>query len=223
MQTKSDFYNTKAKEYKTENNESSLRYKKALQLAKITDKSKVLDIGCKDAALKRLCESQSFDIEYFGMDISAEVLNRFSLTDNKHFMVGDAGKKIPFPDNTFNFIFALEIIEHVESPTAMLKEIHRVLKADGKFILSLPNPYFYIEMLANFKKKSDTEGHISSFTFQNIMRLLQFAGMKITDSCGTYTRLPFSSRFRNDRQYTIVSTNMFFLTRSYIFRTEIIP
>ena len=45
---------------------------------------------------------------------------------------------MPFADNSFDCVICLETLEHVENPFTALKEIHRVLKPNGKLISSTP-------------------------------------------------------------------------------------
>lgn len=56
-------------------------------------------------------------------------------------VIFDAGKKYPFSDNSFDLIFCSSLIEHVENPDEMLKEIRRVLSQKGYLYLSFP-PFY---------------------------------------------------------------------------------
>ena len=49
--------------------------------------------------------------------------------------------KTPFPDNSFDTITALELIEHFnsEGQDRFLNEVYRILKRKGQFIVSTPN------------------------------------------------------------------------------------
>ena len=44
-----------------------------------------------------------------------------------------------FPDNTFDFVFSFQVIEHIQNDKEYIKEISRVLKPGGKFICTTPN------------------------------------------------------------------------------------
>jgi SAM-dependent methyltransferase len=214
---KREFYNIKQAEYSHQDFEAELRYNRAIGLAELITGTNVLDVGCKYALLKHLIEKQGISIDYYGVDISDRVFKDIKGITKSNFIVSDVSRNLPFPNDTFNFIFALEIMEHVENPTNMIYEINRVLKKDGAAVISVPNIYAWNEILANIKKMPDSEGHISSFTYQNLERILNFADMKIDKYCGTYCRIPFSKRFLKTN-YHLFKTNALFLSRSYIYK-----
>ena len=216
---KKEFYIEKEKSYAPVDQEAILRYNRAIELSKIKNDSTLLDIGCKYAFLRDILLEKSIKSDYYGVDITDKVFDKIKDFDPHKFFVADASQSLPFEDGKFDFIFALEILEHVESPTKMLQEIYRVLKPDGILILSVPNPYAWNEILVNFKKQKDSEGHISAFTWQIMQRLLEFVNFKIDDISGTFVRVPLSKRFMKD-SYKILKTNNMFLTRSYIFKAK---
>lgn len=50
-------------------------------------------------------------------------------------IVGDI-HALPFPDNTFDRVMCIEVLEHVKDPRQAFKEMKRVLKVGGKLVLS---------------------------------------------------------------------------------------
>lgn len=42
-------------------------------------------------------------------------------------------------DNSFDFVISFQVIEHIQKDDLFVKEIHRVLKPGGKFIVTTPN------------------------------------------------------------------------------------
>ena len=46
--------------------------------------------------------------------------------------------EIPKPDNHYDAVVLTQVLEHVPDPWATLKEIHRVLKPNGRLLLSVP-------------------------------------------------------------------------------------
>jgi SAM-dependent methyltransferase len=48
---------------------------------------------------------------------------------------------LPFQDGTFSTVIATEVFEHLQDPRAAVKELHRVLKPQGKLLLTVPFLY----------------------------------------------------------------------------------
>jgi len=49
--------------------------------------------------------------------------------------------KIPYPfsDNSFSLIMANHVLEHLKDPFKTMKELHRILKSEGKLIIRVPH------------------------------------------------------------------------------------
>ena len=90
---------------------------------------KLLDIGCGTKPYEPYLSVK----EYIGVEIDSER----SRTTSKADIFYD-GKKIPFTDKEFDCALANEVFEHVFNPTEFLHEVNRVLKMNGKFLLTEP-------------------------------------------------------------------------------------
>ncbi|MBI3556693.1 MAG: class I SAM-dependent methyltransferase [Deltaproteobacteria bacterium] len=55
------------------------------------------------------------------------------------FVKADLNGKLPFASNQFGVITAIEVIEHLENPRHLLREMFRVLKPGGLAIVTTPN------------------------------------------------------------------------------------
>lgn len=86
---------------------------------------------------------------------------RFFSDENNSFFVGDMENlKRIFPENNcFDVVVSFEGVEHLKNPEAFLNEISRLLKKEGKFIVSTPprkphgSPYYTKEYsLEEFKE-----------------------------------------------------------------------
>ncbi|MDO8503215.1 MAG: class I SAM-dependent methyltransferase [bacterium] len=55
------------------------------------------------------------------------------------------GRRLPFSDNSFDIVTSIEVIEHVEDPDRMLREIWRVLKPDGILHITTANKWWPYE------------------------------------------------------------------------------
>jgi ubiquinone/menaquinone biosynthesis C-methylase UbiE len=61
-------------------------------------------------------------------------------TKNVNFVVGQEGA-INFPQNYFDIVISFDVLEHVQSPDVMMKEVMRVLKPGGYAVIIF-TPYF---------------------------------------------------------------------------------
>jgi len=103
------------------------RFEFAVNLQSHSNK-KVLDLGCRDKSLKKYLHE---DIKYQGVD--------FQMADE---VVGfDVENGIPFEDNSFDIVFALDILEHLENIHFILDELKRVAK--NEIVIALPNCYHW--------------------------------------------------------------------------------
>lgn len=64
-----------------------------------------------------------------------------------------SGPALPFADGTFGAIFFMHVIEHIENPEQLLREMHRVLQSDGKLVMATPN-------LKNLVAPNPTDEHV---------------------------------------------------------------
>lgn len=63
---------------------------------------------------------------------------------NIEYIQGD-GVRIPLADNSVEVVVSFETIEHIEDYDTFIKEVKRVLKSDGLFVLSTPNDVEFAE------------------------------------------------------------------------------
>ena len=208
---KKEFYENRAKLYTEFDKQGFIRYQRALRLVGIKNGDRILDIGCKHAYLSDLISNQGLNCEYYGLDISQKVIDDLK-SKKGDFRVCDIMEGLPFENKKFDYIFCLEVIEHVENPTFLLNQFQNVLKDNGTLLLSTPNPYCWLTMIGELFNYPEMEGHIHSFTLKNIKRLADFCGFKIEKRIGTYSTLPYTPRGIKKGNYLMFSTNLLFLT-----------
>ncbi len=95
--------------------------------------ARVLDVGCGGGFLSNLLASSGFHVT--GIDLSSaslEIAKQFDKTGTANYLFADA-TNLPFPDASFDVVCALDLLEHVENPEAVIKEASRVLKKEGLF------------------------------------------------------------------------------------------
>lgn len=113
----------------------SFRHRKALEFVSGGSGTKtLLDIGCGDGLLLSLVAERG--IAARGLDISEKGIEK-SGAKGLDVAVYDADSRIPFPDNTFDVVTLLDVLEHVYAPEVLLKEAVRVSKR--WVIVGVPN------------------------------------------------------------------------------------
>lgn len=99
----------------------------------------VLDIGCGGGFLSNELARAGFAVT--GLDRSAEslaVARAYDATGGVRYEVGDA-LALPYPDRSFSAVCAMDFLEHVEHPAAVIREAARVLRPGGLFFASTFN------------------------------------------------------------------------------------
>lgn len=216
--SKEAFYRERAKTYPFEDPEAVIRYRRAIDWMDLDGPLSIREVGCKFSVILDLLNRTGRRFDYKALDIDLETLQRIPGYDAAQFVQHNANNGLPFEDSSADYVVCLEVMEHLENATFFLTEVGRVLKPGGKLVLSVPNPYCWIEWLDNLRRTGDTEGHIATFTHQNLDALMGFCGMKLRDVQGTSTRIPFSRRLFG--KYKLMQTGNMLLTRSYLYLIE---
>lgn len=110
-----------------------LRNKTAKQYAK----GRVLDVGCGYGYSSRNYAS------YVGIDVDPDVIDEAKRLNPQHDFIVASATSLPFPDNSFDTVLCLEVIEHLDDYHQFLTEARRVLSPGGVLIVSTPNPNKY--------------------------------------------------------------------------------
>lgn len=103
----------------------------------------VLDLGCANgahtlAAAGHARRVYGLDADVRQLAVAAAAARRRRI-DNVALAAWDITRPLPFPDATFDAALFLDVIEHLEPRVAVLREIRRVLRPDGRLLLSAPH------------------------------------------------------------------------------------
>jgi 2-polyprenyl-3-methyl-5-hydroxy-6-metoxy-1,4-benzoquinol methylase len=145
----------------------------------------VLDAGCEEGKLTMMLVENGYEAEACDIDVS-RIKSKFKCKKC------DLNDVMPYEDNSFDCVLAVEVIEHLANPFNLLKEMHRVLKPNGVAILTTPN-ILNIWSRIKFLVKGDlylfdrnvdlSRGsvHISPFTYYHLEKMAKYIGFKIID------------------------------------------
>lgn len=129
-------------------------------------KDKTLDIGCNKGLFLMYCSKESV-----GIDIDKLMLEE-AKKKGLNVIYHDAEEKLPFDDNEFDAVNIRQCIEHISNPLKVLKEIYRVLKPEGKIVLTFHD-------LKHYKWNwFGNPFHITPLTKNSMGRLMYLAGFR---------------------------------------------
>jgi SAM-dependent methyltransferase len=150
----------------------------------------VLEVGCGEGGQLRKVARLAPGAQLFGFDLPSDALaERWDGLAAS--MACGTAEALPYPDDTFDLVLALEVLEHVVDPDAVVREIARV--ASGVVVLSVPwEPAWRLGNLARgryVRELGNTPGHVQHFG-RRTFRALVDRHLTVTE-----TRRPFPWTF----------------------------
>jgi len=141
--------------------------------------SKILDAGCGTGQTAAYL-FREYQADVTGLDIHPIMIekarNRFLSEQLPVRLVAGSVEKLPFEDNTFDFVLSESVLAFVHKPSS-LAEIYRVLKKGGRFIAN--------EMTVDRKLTEEEQSEIKNFYQIDILlaeqdwkKLLETAGFR---------------------------------------------
>ena len=112
-------------------------------LARIHADMIVLDLGA-GAGIVREMDFKGKVRRICGIDLDPRVEHNPFLDEGR---VSD-GARIPYADESFDLVFADNVLEHLDEPLAVFREVARVLRPGGLFIFKTPNKWHYMPTIA---------------------------------------------------------------------------
>lgn len=177
--SKEYFFGRKNSNYLNYNYWDNDRYWKSVirSVKELKIHGRVLDIGCAFGfLLKRL---KPYFNEFYGVDISdfaiKEAKKQFPSAQYKETDLDI--DELSYPDNYFNLITALDVLEHTKSLSESLEKIVKKLKKGGYLIISLPISDTLAGKIFNF---FDTDkSHISVPAKKELFSIIEKSDLKI--------------------------------------------
>lgn len=148
---------------------------------------KVLDLGAGPGAFSLRLKRMGFDVE--AADIFPE---NFEVPDVKCHRV-HADRPFSLPDETYDVVVSIEVIEHLQDQFNYAREINRILKPGGRLILTTPNIinmasrlryfltgfYSLVVKPINEFKGTKLHDHIGPLTYYQVRYILHTSGLRI--------------------------------------------
>lgn len=246
-----DFFNKDADSYLAEYSKGtpegfSFRERKRLTLGilrNIQDKN-ILDIGSGPGII--IEELLNRGAKITAIDIAPNMIELLKSRFKHKNLVAKTGniENIDSPDNSYDYVTALGVLEYLETDEKALSEIKRVLKKNGEAIASFPNYYspwriWNRILLATFglpwrllKNLTGENPHPikhQEYTKKQIVEIIENSGLKIIKITGynfKVTPLPFDRLFPQltiklaDKLKDLANSKLNWLATAYLVRIK---
>lgn len=142
---------------------------------------RILDVGCGTGLNSSFFARAGHSVT--GIDLSPVAIEKYRKKGFEGTVCDVTSDGAPFPDNSFDLVYASEVIEHCADTAAFLGELHRVTKPGGKLLLSTPNsafwPYRILELLGVTASECQHPGHVRFFSKRSLASAISTAGFEI--------------------------------------------
>jgi ubiquinone/menaquinone biosynthesis C-methylase UbiE len=170
--------------YSPQNDEGSLSFTKEVLLRhkidlKSLEDKKLLDVGSGPYGIIKgltILEEQT-KARILKMVAADPLMDFFKdkigmLKEDSHIsLVKTKGEELPFEDNSFDYIFCTNVLDHCDKPEIVIKECYRVLKKEGMFCPSLHVVYPVWSLIKNYIKYFD-KNHPHHLLEKDLSKLL---------------------------------------------------
>jgi 2-polyprenyl-3-methyl-5-hydroxy-6-metoxy-1,4-benzoquinol methylase len=145
---------------------------------------RVLDAGCGEGVL---VEEYADRLGIVGVDphYGSRYVHQASLLD------------LPFDDGAFDRALCLDVLEHLryEEQPGALRELHRVLKADGELLVSVPNlahlqSRVHFLLTGRLIRTASEQKHPGDRPIAEYLRLFHQAGFTVIERRGIFPTVP---------------------------------
>jgi 2-polyprenyl-3-methyl-5-hydroxy-6-metoxy-1,4-benzoquinol methylase len=187
---------------------------------------RLLDIGCGDGRFGETVKKALPECETWGVEAVPAAAEKARAV-NDHVICGSIYDQIDLPAGHFDVVTMNDVLEHLPESESVLAAIRKLLKPDGKLVLSLPNVRYYLNLRdLLFKKDWQYQDfgildrtHLRFFTQKSAANLLAANGFRVEKVVGinqaqlkTHYRLLFATApgFFGDMkfpQFAVVATS----------------
>jgi 2-polyprenyl-3-methyl-5-hydroxy-6-metoxy-1,4-benzoquinol methylase len=136
----------------------------------------ILDVGCGEGVLTAAWARDLTTARIVGLDLADPSLERewhSRARPNLRFVAGTA-RALPFAEDEFDLVAAIESLEHAGEPDRVLAEMARVSRAH--MLISVPREPLWrtlnVARGAYLRRLGDTPGHVNHWSRRELERLL---------------------------------------------------
>jgi SAM-dependent methyltransferase len=158
----------------------------------LTTHGSVLDVGCGGGAVAKAVKCERPRLDVHACDLSESAISACKADpQGVEFRVATA-ERLPYDDGSMDFVWIFDVLEHVEDPAAVLREVARVLRPEGRFHIVLPlegqprTLYRLIGCGTRWTAKVRHGGHIQIFSADRFRDLATSCGFRVSRTRWSY-------------------------------------
>jgi len=148
----------------------------------IRKETSIVDVGCGDGLFVEYFRNKGIDI------VGYDVVKR-----HKDSIIQDFSKEVKIP-STYDIVIVSEVMEHVENPYEFARNIERILKENGLFVLSYPvmdnivhKIWFLLKGKIRRLKKETNKTFTTKETIKKLFKNFKVIDKKVTKHKGIET------------------------------------
>ncbi len=143
-----------------------------------------LDFGCGTGVLTQKIQTIRPEYVLHGVDVSAKALHTIKnrIPQGTFRIIGES-QRIPYPNGSFDFVMAADVLEHIYDTATAFSEFARVLKPGGTLLISVPyngKLKLILAVLFGFEFYFDpTSPHIRHFSPKTLSQCVARVGLQV--------------------------------------------
>jgi ubiquinone/menaquinone biosynthesis C-methylase UbiE len=153
-----------------------LELRRRFLLTSVRAGDRALDLGCGEGVFTAMLAEAGTAV--VGVDVAEAALRRArSRHPSLSFRIAPIDGPLPFEDNSFDLVWASEVIEHIADTAAWLSEVRRVLAPGGRLSITTPSHGRLAVLLHGVERYSEPLGdHLHLYTKRSLSGLLREFG-----------------------------------------------
>jgi len=157
------------------------RLQTIFELCPLQAGQRVLDIGSGRGWFARYAAESGAQVT--AVDLSEDNLQKIKALDSRiETIVGDACD-LPITDKLYDWIVAIEVLEHLTDPKTALQNWLKLLKPEGRLLLVVPDKEVLAYTLCiHCHQKTPVNAHLHSFDQDSLIKLLNKTGYWVKDT-----------------------------------------
>lgn len=146
---------------------------------RIQSGTRLIDVGCGNGTFLATLSDEIDPANLFGVEYSAIGAETAPEILKPRILVGDViALSEELSKDPFDVAVCSEVLEHVDSPAAILHAIHRILKPNGLLVVTVP------ALMRYWSAQDEVAGHQRRFEYDEFPTLLKDCGFQVENHIG---------------------------------------